>query len=50
MDHLLDHGVLVSVRYTSQVGGVRVSCHFFNSRDDLTRLLNLAEDFLKRAL
>ena len=50
MNHLLDHRILVSVRYTSGVGGVRVSCHFFNSKDDLFRLLNRLEDFLKKAL
>lgn len=50
MNHLLDHRILVSVRYTSGVGGVRVSCHFFNSKDDLFRLLNRIEDFLKNKL
>jgi len=48
MNHLLNHRILVSVRYTSHVGGVRVSCHFFNSRDDLARLLSRVEDFLKK--
>jgi cysteine desulfurase/selenocysteine lyase len=48
MNHLLNHRVLVSVRYTSGVGGVRVSCHFFNSKDDLARLLSRVEDFLKK--
>ena len=41
MEHLLDQRVLVSVRYTSGVGGVRVSCHYYNSPDDLDRLLEL---------
>ena len=41
MEHLLDHRVLVSVRYTSGVGGVRVSCHYYNSPADLDRLLEL---------
>ncbi len=50
MNHLLNHRILVSVRYTSGVGGVRVSCHFFNSRDDLSRLLTRVEDFLKKKL
>lgn len=45
MNYLLDHRVLVSVRYTSGVGGVRVSCHFYNSRDDLDRLLELTKRF-----
>jgi selenocysteine lyase/cysteine desulfurase len=41
MEHLLDHRVLVSVRYSSGVGGVRVSCHYYNTIDDLNRLLEL---------
>ena len=40
MEYLLDVNVLVSVRYTSHVGGVRVSCHFYNNTDDLDRLLD----------
>jgi len=40
--------VLVSVRYTSGVRGVRVSCHFYNSIDDLERLLELTKAFLGR--
>jgi selenocysteine lyase/cysteine desulfurase len=31
--------ILVSVRYTSGVGGVRVSCHYFNSQEDIDRFL-----------
>ncbi|MCI0356205.1 MAG: aminotransferase class V-fold PLP-dependent enzyme [Acidobacteria bacterium] len=40
MEQLLERKVLVSVRYTSHVGGVRVSCHFFNSPAELDRLLS----------
>jgi selenocysteine lyase/cysteine desulfurase len=47
MEHLLNHKVLVSVRYTSGVGGVRVSCHFFNSADDVERLLELTSEFVR---
>ena len=32
-------GVAVSVRYSAGVGGVRVSCHLFNTADDVDRLL-----------
>lgn len=46
MERLLDENVLVSVRYTSQVGGVRASCHFYNDFEDLDRLLNLIENSL----
>lgn len=48
MEYLLDRRILVSVRYTSGVGGVRVSCHFFNSIGDLDQLLNAIEDCQRR--
>lgn len=47
MEYLLDHKVMVSVRYTSGVGGVRVSCHFFNSAEDIERLLELTAKFIR---
>lgn len=47
MEHLLEHKVMISVRYTSGVGGVRVSCHFFNSAEDLARLLELTAEFIR---
>lgn len=47
MEYLLDHKVLVSVRYTSGIGGVRVACHYFNSSDDVARLLELVENFVR---
>jgi selenocysteine lyase/cysteine desulfurase len=47
MEHLLRNKVLVSVRYTSGVGGVRVSCHFFNTPADVERLLELTEEFMR---
>ena len=43
MEKLLRRKILVSVRYTSNVGGIRVSCHFYNSTDHLDRLLNAVE-------
>lgn len=39
MNRLLEKRILVSVRYTSNVGGVRVSCHFYNSAEDIETLL-----------
>ena len=47
MEKLLERKMLVSVRYTSGVGGVRVSSHFYNSAEDLDRLLNAVEDSLR---
>ena len=40
MERLLEREILVSVRYTSGVGGIRVSNHFYNSNEDIDALLN----------
>ena len=40
MKSLQEKKILVSVRYTSKVGGVRVSCHFYNSEEDIEALLD----------
>jgi cysteine desulfurase / selenocysteine lyase len=48
MNLLQQHKVLVSVRYTSHVGGVRVSCHLFNSHEDIDRLLELVGVYLRQ--
>ena len=39
--------ILVSVRYTSQIGGVRVSCALFNSDEDVDRLVEAVGQALK---
>jgi selenocysteine lyase/cysteine desulfurase len=44
MERLLERQVLVSVRYTSHIGGVRVSCHFYNSFEDIDRLLDVVAE------
>jgi len=36
---LLDRRILVAIRFTSNVGGIRVSTHFYNSSEDVDRLL-----------
>ena len=46
IERLLDARVMVSHRYTSGVGGVRVSCHFFNAADDVARLLEVTGAWL----
>ena len=46
MEHLLERRVLVSVRYTSGVGGIRVSSHFFNTKEDLDFALEHTRSFL----
>ncbi len=40
MQRLLEKKILVSVRYTSNVGGIRISCHFYNSLEDIDTLLS----------
>ena len=46
MNHLLGKKILVSVRYTSNVGGIRVSCHFYNSSEDIDALLGNLKKFV----
>jgi hypothetical protein len=47
MEYLLDRRILTSVRYTSGVGGVRISNHFFNTIEDLDYLLEQTGNFLR---
>jgi selenocysteine lyase/cysteine desulfurase len=44
LQRLLDRRILVSQRYTAGVGGLRVSVHFFNNRDDIGRLTEAVRD------
>jgi cysteine desulfurase/selenocysteine lyase len=46
-DYLLGRGIVVSVRYTSGVGGVRVSTHVYNDESDVDRLLEAVRAWLK---
>ena len=48
MTRLQERKILVSVRYTSGVGGIRVSCHFYNSQEDLERLLKAVGEFQRQ--
>ncbi len=40
--------IYLSARYCSGVGGVRVSVHFYNSREDLEKLLSVMDAVLRR--
>ena len=40
--------VYISLRFTGNVGGLRVSCHYFNTRDHLTALLDALREEIKR--
>ncbi|WP_345203133.1 hypothetical protein [Streptomyces lavendulae] len=48
MKHLLQAGVAVGVRYIAGVGGVRVSCHAFNSAQDVEKLLGALDAWVGR--
>ena len=39
-ERLIEAGILISVRYTSNVGGLRVSVHYYNNQDDIAALLD----------
>jgi len=38
LEKLLREKILVSIRYTSNLGGIRVSTHYFNNEDDILKL------------
>ena len=44
LQRLWDAGVIISHRYTANVGGLRVSLHLFNDRSDVARLLDAVRD------
>jgi len=48
VEALLDEKVYVALRYTSGVGGIRVSTHFYNDDEDLDRLLDVTARLLGR--
>ncbi len=49
LESLLDERIYVAMRYTSHVGGIRVSTHFYNNHDDVDRLLHATAKLLGRA-
>lgn len=49
MQHLLAQKIAVSVRFTSGVGGVRVSSHYFNSTDDIERLAREVRNWIRES-
>ena len=45
-DTLKKDGIVVAHRYAAGVGGLRVSCHFFNTFEEIDRLLELQRKLL----
>jgi selenocysteine lyase/cysteine desulfurase len=39
-------GIVVALRYAAGVGGIRVSCHFFNTEDEIDLLLSVVKKTL----
>jgi selenocysteine lyase/cysteine desulfurase len=46
-DYVLARGIAVSVRYTSGIGGVRISTHLYNNEADVDRLLEAVGAWLR---
>ena len=44
LQQLLDRRILISQRYTDGIGGLRVSVHFFNNREDVERLIEAVRE------
>ena len=50
VDLMLESGIFVGQRYTSNAGGVRVSVHFFNNEDDIDAVLATTGSFCDRSV
>jgi cysteine desulfurase/selenocysteine lyase len=48
LERLLEAKVYLAMRYTSGVGGIRVSTHFFNNQEDIERLIAVVKKSLSR--
>jgi selenocysteine lyase/cysteine desulfurase len=48
IEFLRQRKVLVSLRYTSDVGGIRVGCHLFNNTADLDQLMEHTVTFVRQ--
>ena len=45
---LLEQRIYVAMRYTSYIGGIRVSTHFYNDDEDIDRLLHAVARLLQQ--
>ena len=45
-DALKKEGIIIAHRYAAGVGGIRVSCHFFNTYEEIDRLLEIQKRIL----
>lgn len=49
VERLAEAGILTSLRYTTGLGGIRVSPYFYNDESDLDRLSTVVRKFSRRA-
>lgn len=40
------NNIFLSLRYQGGVGGIRVSCHYFNTKDDLDKLIKVTKEII----
>jgi selenocysteine lyase/cysteine desulfurase len=46
-DGFLNENIIVAHRYASGIGGIRVSCHFFNTEEEINKLLEMQAKILQ---
>ncbi len=46
-ESLTERNILVFIRYSGGVGGIRVATHFFNAEEEIDKLLNVQEKIMK---
>jgi len=46
LEKLLENKIYIAQRYTSGVGGLRASTHFYNNEEDVESLLNAIEELV----
>ena len=43
---LTKEGIIVALRYAAGIGGIRVSCHFFNTEEEIEAVLRIVKKTL----
>lgn len=47
LQKLLNHKIYISLRYTANVGGIRVSTHYYNNEDDILKLVSSIKECVR---
>lgn len=47
LNELHNRGIYLAMRFTSNIGGMRVSCHYFNNKKDIDHLVSVLKDIAK---